>query len=255
MKSLTKVKKMKTLCWARWTYGRMLGIALAAAGMGVTTGIAHAGLISMNVATLSSTGTEITTLGTTLAAWNVNSNTGSVTINGVTFSGTRPAAITDSGFAAAVTDNAATGSHYSGSMINLMNDMVGTSTGGLETVTVSGLALTKTYQVQLLHHHDDSATRNMRVRFESTTDTDTAVFNVGDAQGYITTILFTADATSQDFSVVAAGGSSRAILNAIAVTYVPEPGSFAMLLFGAAFLWFVRRSRQGNAAITSGAAW
>lgn len=209
-----------------------------------------AGLISISASTLSASGTEILNTGTLLAAWNVNGNAASTpTVNSIAFPNAQPAQTTLSGLTATVSDSTATSAHYTDSdLAEVMGDILGTNSGANATITISGLTMGVTYRVQMLHHHDigNAGARAMAIKF-GTSGTQTATFNAGDNQGYITTAEFVADGTSQLFTAVTIGGlNSRSILNGITVfsvpTAVPAPAALPAGLIMLGGLALRRRS-------------
>jgi hypothetical protein len=230
-----------------------LTVAVAAIGLlGLAKGQANAGLISINTTTLSSTGAEIpTNLPVVVHAWNVNGN--AVTppiVNGIAFSNTQPSPITlSAAFNAFVSNDATTGAHYSGAMVEIMNDMAGTASVTNGLVTISDLIVGQLYSVTFLHHQDinDASQRDMEVHFGSlSSNPGGGAVGVGNNQGYLTIARFTADAPSQNF-LFRVGGNDRAILNAVLVQTVPEPGSIlawglSALVFGCA--GYVLRQRS-----------
>jgi hypothetical protein len=96
----------------------------------------------------------------------------------------------------------------------------------------------------MLHHQDinNAGAREMQVFFGDTSGTSTGFFSAGDDTGYITTADFTADASSQLFTLQSVDGTSeRAVVNGLVLYTVPEPGSLALLAAGGLCLLKRRR--------------
>ena len=196
----------------------------------------QAGLISISNTTLSAGGSEVGGSGNQfpLFAWIANGNAaGTPTVNGVGFSNTQPSSVVLTGMPNTATDNAAVAAHYTGDMVEIMNDFNVTEFGADGTITISDLTVGKSYMAQFLHHRDIGNSGNaMRVHFGGlASDPSTGDFDPYDNQGFITTVNFTADAVSQDFLFNTIGGT-RAVVNAVALYSVPEPSTFVLLGIG-----------------------
>ena len=193
-----------------------------------STAPVFAGLLSINTTMLSSNGAELSSLGNTLHAWNVFGNeVATPTTNGITWSDTQPAQISLTGFnpGASVVDNPYNILHYDNQMDEVMEDFLVTNFTADGLLTVGGLTPGSMYQIQVLSHHDvlNESGRLMEVHFgNSAAGPGGGVYSAGSIQGFISTILFSADSSSQTVFLESVG-SSRFILNGVVVTSVPAP--------------------------------
>jgi hypothetical protein len=185
---------------------------------------------SLSIAAANPTGSNIANNGSLVFAWNVYGNAGTPlpVVNGMTFANTAPAtgpSATIAGFPATVNEVAgATQAHYSGGMAKVMGDYVGTAASTNGSVTLSGLTFGARYRVQFLHHQDinNDAQRTLRVLFGSGPSA-TGYVGAGDDIGYISSVVFTANAATQIFTLNPTSGA-RAILNGVVLHQDPvEP--------------------------------
>jgi hypothetical protein len=186
--------------------------------------LAHGGLVSMSVAALDAAGSNVASHGELVLAWNVNGNAAATpVVQDIPFPNAQPASLainTAAEFTAAVNEGTGvsttlTMAHYTGDMAEVMGDYraTGFSTNG--TVSLSGLTVGAEYRAQFFHHQDvnSGSQRRMRVIFGSTPSA-TGFFDAGDETGYVSTVVFTADAATQDFTMNPAAGA-RAMLNGV----------------------------------------
>lgn len=185
-------------------------------------------LVSITSAPFDKSGSNFAQCGTLVFAWNTNGNVANPPkIKGFTFANEQPGSVKLEGFPSAVHEG--TPQHpgrfakpnYSGGMLDLMEHYVGTAPSVGGTVTLSGLTVGTLYHVQFVHHQDvnDDAQRRMRVIFGAVPKPHnpamvTPELGIGNDVGYLTTVVFKADSTTQLFTLYPAGGS-RAILNAM----------------------------------------
>lgn len=189
----------------------------------LVSGHCRGGVVSLATAALASDGSNLATDGSLVCAWNVNGNAAvTPVVKGIPFPNTRPATIDiGTAFVALVNEGSVatpttiTMDHYSGDMAEVMGDYVATNFSANGTVTLSGLTVGAEYQVQFLHHQDVNASTQRRVRvLFGTGPSATGFVDAGDNTGYISTVVFTADTTTQTFTLNPASGA-RAMLNAV----------------------------------------
>ncbi len=189
--------------------------------------LAHGGLNSLSITALDSDGGNLSNNGSLVFAWNVNGNAAATpVVNGIPFANAQPATVVIVNFPAIVAEGSAatpttiTPDHYSGPMAEVMRDYVGTNFSTNGTVTLSGLTPGAEYQIQFLHHQDVNGGSQRRVRLLfGTGPSATAYVDAGDNTGYLSTAVFTADASSQSFTLIPASGA-RAILNGLVLHQV-----------------------------------
>lgn len=205
--------------------GVLRRISLAAALL--LPGSVHGGLISLSTAPLDAAGSNLAANGTLVFAWNVNGDASvAPVINGIAFANAQPASVAIANYPAVVNEGSAatpttiTPDHYSGGMAEVMGDYVGTNFNTNGTVTLSGLSVGAGYRVQFLHHQDVNAgsQRRVRVLFGSGPSA-TGYVDAGDNTGYVSTLVFTADTSSQTFTLNP-GSGARAILNGMVLQQV-----------------------------------
>lgn len=187
--------------------------------------------------------------------------TGDRVINGVTFelaeraisgsktftSGLQIAWVGDETLASSnITRTGITG-RYEGDFFEIITNTMQSAGNGSISLTLSGLQEQQAYRVQFLIDDLARTTTDLGMSIVATgTDSgSTGSFTYGMSGGKSVLATFTtgADQTSIGFSLVAASGS-RSVINALAVTAIPEPGSAALLLgIGALALPVLRRRR------------
>jgi hypothetical protein len=205
--------------------------SLTACRLLVATGLlfpclAQAGLTSLSIAALDATGSNVSNNGSLVFAWNANGNaTATPAVNGIPFANAQPASLAIANFPALVNEGTGatttlTMAHYTGDMAEVMGDYMGTNAGANGTVTLSGLTVGAEYQAQFFHHQDinNGAQRRVRLLFGAGPSA-TAYVDAGDNTGYVSTAVFTADASTQSFTLNPASGA-RAILNGVVLQQV-----------------------------------
>ncbi len=235
-----------------WAWGAALLLSSLAGG-------AEAGLITMTVTNLAVDGSNVVKTGTVLAAWNVNGNENlNPTISGITFLDTQPGNITftvSGGTPAGdATDNATVKDRYTTpEMDALMKSYRTTNFSSSSTarfnITFTGLTIGNHYQAQFLHDRGGSSFSQMWFG-DMTTGTSSSTFTANASSstspGRRVLVDFTADATTQLFTLDAisfsSGSHAPAVVNAISLTLVPEPASMALLAMGGLML-LARRER------------
>lgn len=196
----------------------------------LSIGSASAGLISIGTGPLSSTGDEILATGTQVFAWNVGSDASpaAAVVNGITFADTKPTTVALNNPGGGTNVNVATTSvdYTTEGMQAIMGDLSVSAGGVTMTVTLSDLTIGQDYRLQMFHHqHIDGANkRRTTVYFgNQATGTSSGVMDAGLSQGYISTTIFKADATTQLFTFVTLSGSTRSVINGATLFEMPAP--------------------------------
>lgn len=172
--------------------------------------------------------------GTPVVGWNAGGGS-DVTINGVLFqqnpddnTGVDLVSTSNSTVTGANSDD------FTGNFQTLMSNIAFNGNAGTPnfrsfTVTLEGLTIGQRYSTQFLSYQSGS-TRNFTIYYGDDTSgssTPVSVSSSGPGQSRIAT--FDAEATTQAFLFYSTGTSVVPIVNAVAVTAIPEPSTVALL--------------------------
>ncbi|MFC5051254.1 PEP-CTERM sorting domain-containing protein [Rubritalea spongiae] len=184
--------------------------------------------------------TDVLNAGTTVEAFNATNDTGNVTVNGVTFTNTDT--LLSNGAGPFFTDFTSSDPGY---QALLETTDFAPNTGATFTRSFSGLTTGQEYAIQYWFVANNVTTRTMTVTASgtSTTGSGDLILNANgngtDLNSAIGT--FTADAATQDFTIISSANGVR--ITALQLRAVPEPSSAALLSIGGLSL-IMRRAKK-----------
>lgn len=240
--------------------------AIATALLLATAVHSEGAIITWSAATNVNADSDVSTLGTLVRAVNVGSGSAK-TINGVSFAANTT---TDGGTSGTYDVSAGTGPWGNGTWPNYgapldnsngalsadygsaLSDGTYTNGGGsIRTQTLSNLTNGQQYLIQVWWNAVQGTSSQLGMVFDSGSGTPSVTlytsgtgFSPRLSLAQFATGTFTANATTQIVRWDETSGTGGATINMFQIRAVPEPSSFAMLLFGSVMLWAVRRKRS-----------